>query len=275
MTEAPRNLLEEISTHWSQIRLARDGSTTSATAARNGLVLRYKDAIWWYVRAIARADDEVTHDIVQQVFVQILRGKCQHAGERPGRFRDYLKAVIRNEVRRYFRQQKRHAAQPLHLIPEQAVENDDGAFEIEEIEMWRRKLLDRAFGALEDFQRTHRDNAYHMLLSLRRAHPHDTNAQLADRLFEHTGTALPNGALLARLMRARQKLAELLLVEIADTLEEPTPERVADELVTLGLADYVGDYLPSVQRSIEQVGIHTPGPPHPNPLPPRRGERAR
>jgi hypothetical protein len=40
------------------------------------------------------------------------------------------------------------------------------------------------------------------------------------------------------LHRARQKFADLLLEEVAQSVEDPTPEHLERELVELGLFDY-------------------------------------
>ena len=47
-----------------------------------------------------------------------------------------------------------------------------------------------------------------------------------------------------QLRRARVKFAELLIEEIADGLEDASPDDVEEELAALGLMDYVRDLPP-------------------------------
>jgi hypothetical protein len=48
-----------------------------------------------------------------------------------------------------------------------------------------------------------------------------------------------------QLSRARRLFTELLVVEVARTLGQPTPEQVKQELIDVGLWRYIQDYLPT------------------------------
>ena len=79
--------------------------------------------------------------------------------------------------------------------------------------------------------------------ALRADHPDDDSEQQAARLSQATGKTFRADAARQQLRRARARFAELLLEEIARTLDQPTPERVQEELIELGLMDYVRDFL--------------------------------
>ena len=68
---------------------------------------------------------------------------------------------------------------------------------------------------------------------------------MAQRLAEKTGQSVTPEALRQQLRRARVKFAELLIEEIADGLENSSPDDVEEELAALGLIDYVRDLLPA------------------------------
>ena len=55
------------------------------------------------------------------------------------------------------------------------------------------------------------------------------------------------------LRRARLRFAEALVDEVACGLADPTPARVAEELASLGLLEYVKDFLPEDWASKGQL----------------------
>src|SRR5215467_9141490 len=109
---------------------------------------------------------------------------------------------------------------------------------------WRRSLLDMTWSALEEYQRAHKGSVSFTLLRLRADFPDDDSEQLAARLSDVLGRKVRADAVRQQLRRARLRFAQLLLEEVARGLDDPTPERVEEELVEIGLMDYVGDFLP-------------------------------
>jgi hypothetical protein len=47
-----------------------------------------------------------------------------------------------------------------------------------------------------------------------------------------------------QMRRVRRLFAELLYLAVRETLDEPTPENINDELQTLGLLPYIEGFLP-------------------------------
>jgi RNA polymerase sigma-70 factor (ECF subfamily) len=62
--------------------------------------------------------------------------------------------------------------------------------------------------------------------------------QLAEQLTARLGRPFTAAGVRQTLHRAREKFADLLLDELAHSLEYPQAEQLAQELVELGLLDY-------------------------------------
>ena len=72
---------------------------------------------------------------------------------------------------------------------------------------------------------------------------------MATRFSERTGQTVNAAAVRRKLRRARVTFAELLIDEIANSLDAATPDDVEDELVALGLFEYVRELLPPDWKS--------------------------
>jgi RNA polymerase sigma factor (sigma-70 family) len=253
---APELRLDEISTYWSLLRSAHQGSGGSAVPARNALVMRYNGAIRKYLVALMGNEQEA-NEVAQEVVIRMLRGDFATATPERGRFRDYLKTAVRNEFVRYLKKKGRRAMVALDSIPEPTDETAAPPYAEHDqqwVAHWRSDLLEKTLRLLEDYQRQrpHEGNIYHDLMRLRMKHPENDNHQLALQLFEATGRRLSPEAFRGQLMRARRKFAELLLGQVAATLDKPTPEDVEEELFAVGLMNYVRDLLPSDWRTRDQ-----------------------
>src|SRR5262249_34983504 len=109
---------------------------------------------------------------------------------------------------------------------------------------WRQSMLDLAWRALEEFERAHPGNIAWTVLRLRADLPEADSAELAARLSERTGRYFHAEAMRQQLRRARKRFAQMLLDEVRRTLDNPTPEQIQEELIEVGLMEYVQDFLP-------------------------------
>jgi DNA-directed RNA polymerase specialized sigma24 family protein len=252
MTDRPENAgqparLNDIATNWSLLRLAHQDSVTTAGAARNSLVLRYNGAIRNYLGLLIQ-DEQDADDVAHVLVVRLLNGDFAGADPERGRFRDYLAVAARNLVRSYWERKGRGrgAAVDVEQLPAAA-----GASPCDEqfLSAWRKSMLDRAWAALEEYQRTHTSSVSWTMLRLRADHPDEDSAQLAARLSRATGRPFRAAAMRQQLRRARLRFAQFLLEEVARGLNDPTPERVEEELIDTGLIDYVRDFLPPDWRT--------------------------
>lgn len=230
-----RSRFEAISTRWSLLRQAHDGSPTMAGEARNALVLRYLPAIRRYVGGLLQSDqdaDDVSHDVV----VRLLAGDFAGADPGRGRFRDLLRVAIRNMVRNRWAQQNRRKSADLDVA---AIPDDEDAEQDDWLVQWRQSVLDLAWKSLAQQEKDRPGSVAYTLLRLRTDYPEDSSEQLASRLSQAIGMTVRADALRHRLQRARLQFADLLIAEVAKGLPEPTPERIEDELIAVGLVDFL------------------------------------
>jgi RNA polymerase sigma factor (sigma-70 family) len=235
--------LDEIPTRWSLLRLAHRDTVSSTAEARNALVLRYAKAIRNYVGALIRSEQDAD-EVAQEVVVRLLRGQFASADPQKGSFRRMLTVAAHNLVRSYWAKQRRQPAGDVDLS-NIADEPEPSTLEVEGLTSWKETLLDLAWKALEDHERSHPGTIACTVLRLRAHHPDDDSETLAGRLSLKLGRPFRADALRQQLRRARVRFAEALLEEIARGLDDPSPERVEEELIETGLMPYVQDLLPA------------------------------
>jgi RNA polymerase sigma factor (sigma-70 family) len=228
--------LEAITTRWTLLCRARGGPDALAEEARNSLVLRYTPAIRRYVGAVLQNDQDAD-DVAQDVVVRMLSGDFAGADPQRGRFRDLLKVAIRNMVRNRWAQQKRRKNVDLDIaLLSDGQDDEDRQRWLAE---WRQSVLDLAWKALEQYEKSRPGSVAYTLLRLRTDHPEDSSDQLAERLTQAVGRPVGPEAFRQRLHRARSQFADLLIAEVAKGLQTPTPESIQEELAALELLDFL------------------------------------
>jgi DNA-directed RNA polymerase specialized sigma24 family protein len=237
--------LDEISTEWAVVR----------DPAR--FVLRYAPAIQRYLAALV-ANPHDAEEVAQEFFLRVAQHGFLRTRQEGGRFRDYLKAAVRNAALNFLRRNRAlrppgPGAPPPALRSGVALEADipdktqaaDQAWAGE----WRHCLLDRARQALEKYERRSPGNLFHTVLSLLADDPLDDTKALAARTSALIGRPLRPEAFRKQVSRARRMLARLLVQEVARTLDDPTPERIKEELIDLALWEYIRGFLPAERRA--------------------------
>jgi RNA polymerase sigma-70 factor (ECF subfamily) len=237
--------LEEISTRW---RLITDPVQ---------FVMRYAPAIQKYLEALLKNSHDA-EEIAQEFLLKgLLRGFVRTT-ELRGRFRYYLKAAVRNAALAHLQRRR----------PERFPVSDPANFpdphdlhsqaEQDWAEEWRRCVIDRTLQALEHHQQQMPGNLFYTAMRLSLDHPEEDSTALAQRMSALIGRPIQAVAFRKQLSRARRRFAELLVAEVALTLEEPTAERVEEELTDVGLLSWVQGFLPPDWKS------HLPLPPAAN-----------
>jgi RNA polymerase sigma factor (sigma-70 family) len=223
--------LNEITTVWSVVH---DPSQ---------FVLRYSPAIQRYLAAlIPNCHDR--EEVAQDFFVRVVRHGFFRACHDRGRFRDYLKTAVRNAARNFLRRKQVENPGDSGLFESLADDAAQSAAEQEWVDQWRRCLLGRACRALARHERQSPGNLFYTVLRMSADHPEDDTATLAARTSERIGRPIQAAAFRKQVSRARRLLALLLLQEVAQTLDDPTPEQVQEELIEVGLWKYVRGYMP-------------------------------
>lgn len=222
---ADKSLLEYISTHWTMIEDPMK------------FVLRYAPAIREYIDNLLKGKQD-TEDVTQEFLTAVMsRGFSEQQVTR-GRFRDFLRVVIRNAVIDHLRVKRIPLAD--HQTLEETIAGDD---EPSWINYWRGCLLDAAWLKLRQHQKSTPGNLYFTVLKTSSENPDKDSTTLAEIVSRLAGKTIKPDAFRQQLHRSRHKFAEILVDEVRDTLRDKTESELADELRILGLDKFVEDYV--------------------------------
>ncbi len=237
--ESVADRLSRIVTRWSVVSQAHCGSHQAASEAQVELLGRYGGAIHRYLGAALR-DDHAADELGQEFALRFIRGEFRNVDPERGRFRDYVKTVLFRMVAKYQKERARSPHALEHDVADPlagaaADEDSDRAF----VDSWRRELLERAWQALAELERT-QGKPYCSLLRLRADDPDGelTSGQMAEILGSQLGRKLTADGVRKTLQRARERFAELLFEDVVHSLHHPTPEQLEQELRELGLLGY-------------------------------------
>ncbi|MCA9161586.1 MAG: hypothetical protein KDA62_01355 [Planctomycetales bacterium] len=227
---APESVLARITTHWSQIQNPVQ------------FVARYAPAIQKYFRALIRQSEDA-EDAAQDFLARISGRGFGNLSLDRARFRDYLTVAVKNSALNHLKRLRRNRTVQADAIEVEVDSDVLRQADSEWLANWQRCVLDQAWRGLFHYQRRHNGNLFHTVLKKRSDHAELTDAAVAELVAAETGQPLSPEAFRKQLSRARRMFAELIVEEIARTLESPTPERVEDELVATGLMTYVKPFL--------------------------------
>ncbi len=228
--------LTHIRTRWSLVEQAHTGDEAAKAAARAALVERYQTAVYRYLLACVR-DPDAADELFQEFALKLVRGDFARADPERGRFRGLVKTALINLV---INDRKKRARRPMtggdavEQIEAEAVDPD-----AEFLSAWRKALLDRAWQALESVQRTTRA-PYFDALRMRSENPPLTAAEIARRLNEADSSARAYSEPGVRkiVQRGRELFSDLVVEEVARTLDDPSNDDLEQELVELGLSPW-------------------------------------
>jgi RNA polymerase sigma-70 factor (ECF subfamily) len=224
--------LAEISTRWPLIRDPVQ------------FVLRYAAAIRKYLEALLKNRHDAEEAAQDFLLKGILRGFVL-TGELRGRFRYYLKTAVRNAALTHLQRQDPDWAGALDPAQLPDPRHEPTQAEQDWLAEWRRCVIDRAMQALDNHQQQAPDSLCYTVVRLSLDHPEEDSTALAERASAIAGRPIQPAAFRKQLSRARRRFAELLIAEVTQTLEQPTPERIEEELSEVGLLSYVRPYLPT------------------------------
>ncbi len=229
--------LNEIVTNWEEIIAAHSGEFSEQAQLQARICQRYLGAVWAYLNGAVR-DQHTAEDLAQEFAFRFVRGDYRNLHPSRGRFRDYVKVVLRNLVADYYRRQpvKLHAAN-LDQVAGPS-EPPDVALEKLFNDRWRQDLLRRTW---ESFQLAcaRREAPYYDVLHYHAQHVRLTSAELAEYVSTLRGESISAATVRQTLLRAKQIFAGCLRDEIRDSLVDASPEAIEEELCDLALAKYV------------------------------------
>lgn len=210
-------------------------------------VMRYGPAVQRYVLAILR-DPHAADDVWQELVANLL--KRGGAGTWPGRgrFRDYLRTAARNAAMSYLRSTSRRPAGELPDDVADAAGTDPAGAALDDD--WRRVLLEKVWRELDTMERTGTGGGFpHTALRVYTDHDDLDSPAQAKLAAERLGRAVTAEAFRQQVSRAKKRMAELILTEVAETVANATADDVEAELVELGLMKFVRSYLPADWRT--------------------------
>src|SRR4051812_44626670 len=97
-----RHRLSRITTLWTVLFQAHQGTARAASLAQQRLFQRYGGAVYRYLLAALR-DPDAAEEVAQDFALRFVRGDFKRADPERGRFRDYLRASLIRAVRDYER----------------------------------------------------------------------------------------------------------------------------------------------------------------------------
>jgi RNA polymerase sigma-70 factor (ECF subfamily) len=237
--ESLQSRISKISTTWTLLAKAHQPPGEGVAAAQLALVQRYQGAVYRYLLGATR-DPDAADELFQEFALRLIQGAFRRADPTRGRFRDYLRTALYRLVADYHKQQRKRppsldetAPQPTAPAPS-PTENDE-----QFLQSWREELLARAWTALADAARQDRQ-PYYEVLKFRAENMRATSAEMAERLTEKLRPERPYTPTGIRktLQRARERFANLLIEEVAHSLDQPTDAGLEQELIDLGLRRY-------------------------------------
>lgn len=234
--EEPEHL-SRMQTLWTLVCQAHQGQEADGRQARAMLLDRYGGAVRRYLLGALR-DAEAADELTQEFAVKFLRGDFRSADPEHGRFRSFLKTALVHLVIDFHRRRRQlplgmNSQTPEPVAPDGSPFDSDALF----LQNWRNELLARGWAALELFEKGE-TQPFYTVLRFRADHPDLSSAQMAENLSTKLGKAVSAANVRQLLHRSREKFAELLLDEVSQSLEQPTTDRLTEELVELSLLEY-------------------------------------
>jgi DNA-directed RNA polymerase specialized sigma24 family protein len=207
-------------------------------------VQRYAPAIQKYLRALLKNEDDA-EEVAQDFFLWVSKNGFPRVKQDRGRFRNYLKVAVRNAALNYVQRRRPSRAWPCNLSEVPAPPDPHSDSEHEWVRKWRLCLLNRTWRMLRRHEGRFPKNPCFTVLQLKVANPKEDSTLLSERASKVLGRSIGPEAFRKQVSRARRLFAKLLVTELAQTLDHPTPDQVTEELVDLRLLTYVRDFLPA------------------------------
>jgi RNA polymerase sigma-70 factor (ECF subfamily) len=229
--------LNSIATLWTLVCKAHDGPTAAMKSAQEQLLERYSGAIRRYLLGAVRDQDDA-EELFQEFAYRFLHGDLRGANRERGRFRDFVKGVLFHLIADFHNRRKKRPRALTPDQPEPAVDppsllDIDRTF----LRNWREALLARCWSLLESIEKD-TGHLYYTVLRFRFEHAELSSAEMASKLSTQIGKPVTSAGVRQTLHRARDKYADLLIEEVAHSLDHPTVEHLEQELEDLGLLEH-------------------------------------
>jgi RNA polymerase sigma-70 factor (ECF subfamily) len=210
---------------WSLVFEAHQGPEAAANRAQQALALRYAGAIHRYLTDLV-GDPHAADELGREFALRLVRGDLRRAGAGRERFRDLVKSVLYDLI---IDHRRRHGAAAAGSV---TLPSDE-----EFLQRWRGELLNRAWEALAR-QEHENGQPFYTVLRFRAEKPDVRSGEMARQLAPRLGKPMTDVAMRQTLHRARERFGELLLEEVAHSLQSDAAAELQQELTELKLLDY-------------------------------------
>jgi len=229
--------LSRIETNWAVLFKAHHGEDSSLNNAQALLLQRYCGAVYRYLVAVIGNVNEAD-ELAQEFALRMLQGKFKTADKSKGRFRDYVKTSLFNLVRRHHRNKNQSPGALHDDAPEPAVAEDNQADQ-SFTEKWRDEVLSNTWESLARYERES-GKLFHTFLQYRTQN-NTTSEAMAKEFSTRLGKALTPAGVRQTLHRARDRFGDMLIDEVARSLQTQDKEVIEQELADLGLLTFCQD----------------------------------
>jgi len=232
------NRLSNISTNWDELIAAHEGENGDLNAAmiRGRVLRRYSGCAYQYTFGATKSH-HAAEDLTQEFALRFVRGDFGKANPQQGRFRDYLKASLRNLITDFYRKKTTDG-----LLENGLALNSDSkeidSLDVAFTEQWRQRVLSITWELLQKYE-IEKFNHYYSVLHLRAQNPEASSSELALKFAQLHNKEVSPDWIRQNLRRARRKFGELLIEEVGRTVNSIDRNVVDDELASLGLKKYV------------------------------------
>jgi len=242
--------LSRISTQWTVVFQAHDPGAPGVSAAQQVLLQRYCGAVYRYLLGALRDPDAA--DVASQEFaLRFVRGDFQRADPGRGRFRDFVKTALYHLIVDFQSRrqvpltptplppgERGRGEGPAQAVPDSGLSAEDlAALDRDFTTRWREEMLAKAWEALAAVQ-AQTGQPLHTAWRVRGERPDLKPDALAAELSTRLGRPISAGEVRQIVHHAREKFAELLVAEVARSVEGSDPGRLEQELGELGLSEY-------------------------------------
>lgn len=231
--ETPDARLSRLATPWTVMGQAHipDGNVEEAQAL---ILERYRPAVARYLQKLA-ANADAAEELAQEFALKFLRGDFKNVRPERGRFRDYIKAALRNLVHDYHRERGVPAGT---LPPESQIAGGEPLADIEFNDIWKKELIMRAWVALRG-DAADNGHLYYEALRLKADDPTREALDVAVILTSRHHRRFSAASVRQLQHRARERFANYLRDAVRAALPRGGSDEVDDELADLGLLTYV------------------------------------
>jgi len=207
------------------VTLVRTSQGWSQADSAAGFVLRYLAPMRRQLAVLLKSTEQADEGLKMIIAHLVSAGFGDHKHDR---LRDFLFRSIRSAARKRLNEIPENKRPDIDFDRLQSDSRDW-------LRYWREGLLERAWRALERIEHATPSRPLYSVLHCATTNPQATPSMLTIQIATETGVQIDELNAEATLSDARRMFAQLVADEISETLENPVPADVKQEIKSLGL----------------------------------------